>query len=212
MVKDQSTCLVSGKTGHQAPPPLQPLTWLSQPWKHLQLDICSEIHVVPHHQHFLVVTYYLHSKWPELTTTGWVISQVILDLLNSLFSCWGLPKIINTKKGPPLVSAEFSTYHAIKGICHVHTALYHLQGNSGIEHVHQSLTNGIRVHLAQGCSFKQAICLNLLHYRATQHSTTGVSPASLVLGWEFHLPLDRLCPFSTWVPSPIVKASVNHHY
>ncbi|KAF3854230.1 hypothetical protein F7725_022285, partial [Dissostichus mawsoni] len=35
------------------------------PWEHMQLDICGELHGVPHHQRFLLVAYDLHSKWPE---------------------------------------------------------------------------------------------------------------------------------------------------
>ena len=62
LVKDCAACLVSGKTGHQPPPPLQPLPWPSQPWDHLQLDVCGELHGVPHHQRFLVVAYDLHWK------------------------------------------------------------------------------------------------------------------------------------------------------
>ncbi len=73
LVKDCSACLVSGKTGHSPPPPLQPLAWPSRPWQHLQLDICGEIHGVPHNQRDVV--YDLHSKWPELTAKGSVTSQ-----------------------------------------------------------------------------------------------------------------------------------------
>jgi len=42
----------------------------------------SQIPGVPHHQRFLVVAYDLHSKWPELTTSGSVTSQVIIDFLD----------------------------------------------------------------------------------------------------------------------------------
>lgn len=31
-----------------------------------------------------------------------------------------------------------------------------------------------------------------MHYKASQHVTTGTSPAHLMLGWEMILPLDRL--------------------
>ncbi|KAL0148283.1 hypothetical protein M9458_056429 [Cirrhinus mrigala] len=112
LVKDCAACLLSGKTGHQAPPPLQPLAWPSQPWDHLQLDICEiqGVQGVPHHQRFLVVVYDLHSKWPELIATGSVTSQVIINFLDSLFSRWGLPNTITTDNGPQLISAEFTTY------------------------------------------------------------------------------------------------------
>lgn len=60
----------------------------------------------------------------------------------------------------------------------------------------------------QGWSFLRAIHHTLLHYRATQHSTTGVSPAFLMLGRELHLPLDRLSPALPQEPLPEVRASV----
>ncbi|KAG1940200.1 retrotransposable element [Pimephales promelas] len=125
LVKDCAACLLSGKTGHQAPPPLQPLAWPSQPWDHLQLDICGEMQGVPHHQRFLVVVYDLHSKWPELIATGSVTSLVIINFLDSLFSRWGLPNTITTDNGPQLISAEFTTYLKNKGIRHIRTAYYH---------------------------------------------------------------------------------------
>ena len=90
------------------------------------------------------------------------------------------------------------------------TAFYNPQANGGVERYNQSLKNGIRAHMAQGCSFSQALRHTLLHYRATKHSTTGVSPASLMLGRELALPLDRLrssAPVSP-PPSPVVEASV----
>lgn len=65
LVKDSLACHVTGKTGHSLPLLLWP--WSSRPWQHLQLDICREIHRVPHNQCNLVEVYDLHSKWLELT-------------------------------------------------------------------------------------------------------------------------------------------------
>ncbi len=59
----------------------------------------------------------------------------------------------------------------------------------------------------QGWTFSRAIHHTLLHYRATQHSTTVVSPAFLMLGCELHLPLDRLSPALPKGPLPRVRAS-----
>ncbi len=52
MVKDYTACLASEKTGSPPPPPLQPLPWPPSPWAHIQVDICSELHVIPQHQHY----------------------------------------------------------------------------------------------------------------------------------------------------------------
>ncbi|KAI2662268.1 Transposon Tf2-11 polyprotein [Labeo rohita] len=173
-----------------------------------ELDICVEIQGVPHHQRFLVVVYDLHSKWPELIATDSVTSQVILNFLDSLFSRWGLPNTITTDNGLQLILAEFTTYLKNKSIHHIRTAYYHPQANGGIERFHQSLKNSLRAHLFQGWSFSQAIHHTLLHYRATQHSTTGVSPAFLMLGRKLHLPLDRPSPALPQEPLQRVRASV----
>lgn len=69
-----------------------------------------------------------------------------------------------------------------KGISHVCTACYDLKINGSIEHLQKSQKNGFRALVVQGYSFSQAIRHILLHYRATEHSITGISPTSLMLG------------------------------
>ena len=210
LVKDCTACLLSGKTRAPAPPPpMQPLDWPSKPWEHLQLDICGELHGVPHHQRFLVVVYDLHSKWLEVAPVGSVTAKVLVDILDSLFARWGLPKRITTDNGPQMVSHELSSYLEGKGIRHIRTAFYNPAANGGVERLNQSLKNGIRAHLPQGCTLTTSLLQTLLHYRATRHATTGVSPASLMLGRELQLPLDRLRPTAAWAPAHPVRAAVD---
>lgn len=139
-----------------------------------------------------MVVYDLHSKWPEVVPVGTVTAQAIVDILDSLFTRWGLPLTLTTDNGPQLISAEFSSYLSNKGIKHIRTAYYNPQANGGVERFNQTLKNGIRAHLVQGCTFQTALNQTLMHYRASKHATTQTSPASLMLGREMELPLDRL--------------------
>ena len=145
LVKDCAPCLVSGKTGPPAPTPLQPVPWPSQPWDHLQLDICGEIHGrgVPHHQRFLVVLYDLHSKWPEVFATGSVTTGVVIDILTGLFARWGMPRAITTDNGPQFASADFSEFLRERGIKHIRTAYYNPQANGGVERFNQSVRHKV---------------------------------------------------------------------
>lgn len=138
------------------------------------------------------MTFDLNSKWLEFVPTGTVTSQVIIDFLESLFLRWGLPDTSTTDNSPQLVTAEFTTYLAHRGIRPVCMAYYHPQANGGMERFHQPLKNGLKAHMAQRFSFLQAIRRTLLHYRTTQHATTGVSPSFLMVGREMNMPLDRL--------------------
>lgn len=128
----------------------------------------------------------------EVVPAGTVTSQTMTRILDSLFARWGMPCAITTDNGPQLISAEFSTFLSNKEIKHICVRLYHPQANGGVERFNQSLKNGIRVHLVQGYSFQMALNQTLLHYRASQHSTTQASPALLMLGREMELHLDRL--------------------
>ena len=86
-----------------------------------------------HHQRYLFVIYnYLYSKWPEVSAVGSVTSQVIINILNTVISRWGLPQIITTHNGPRFILAEFSTFLSDREIKHICTAaVYHPQANGG---------------------------------------------------------------------------------
>ncbi|KAJ7991418.1 hypothetical protein DPEC_G00283640 [Dallia pectoralis] len=210
LIRSCAACLTSGKTGPPASTPLQPVDWTSAPWDHLQLDICGELHNVPHHQRFLVVVYDLHSKWPEVAPMGTVTSAAVVNFLDQLFSRWGLPRAITTDNGPQFRSMEFTTFLANKGVTHIRTSVYHPQANGGVERFNQSLKNGLRAHMSEGYSLMAALSQTLLHYRATAHSTTGVSPAALMLKRELVLPLTRLRPPMATCPRPCPAAVKAH--
>ncbi len=107
---------------------------------------------------------------------------------------------MTTDNGPQFISGDFKSYLESYGIQHICTALYHPQANRGVERFHQSLKNGLRAHLVQGCPFSQAIHFTLLHYRAFHHCTMCVSSAFLMLDRELKLLLD-------WLRSPVTQRS-----
>ena len=150
------------------------------------------------------MAYDLHSKWPEVLPAGSITTRVVVDFLSSLFSRWGVPDTITTDNGPQFISADFAAFMEERGIKHIRTAFYHPQANGGVERFNQTLKNGLRAHMADGLPFSSALQSTLLHYRATPHTTTGSSPALLMLGRELQLPLDRLRPpvGDTPVPTP----------
>ena len=69
------SCCLSEKAGSTRPAPLQPVPWPQKPWKELQIDIFGEVKAAPQNEIFLVVIHDVHSKWPEIATTGTVTIQ-----------------------------------------------------------------------------------------------------------------------------------------
>ncbi len=80
LVRDCAPCLLSGKTGAPAPPPLQPVDWPTKPWEHLQMDLrgarlCSSPSAVPS-----------CGVWPPLKVARGCAYGLSYSLRNGLFS------------------------------------------------------------------------------------------------------------------------------
>ena len=100
--------------------------------------------------------------------------------------------MVTTDNGPQFTSAEFTEFLTLRSIKHIRTAVYHPQSNGGVERLNKTLKNGIRACLEGGKTFSDALNQTLLTIRASKHSTTGVSPALLMIGRELKQPLDCL--------------------
>ena len=61
-IKDCEACVLSGKSGHPRPGPLQAIPWPREPWSKLQVDIVGELYSAPVTHKYLIVVHDLHSK------------------------------------------------------------------------------------------------------------------------------------------------------
>lgn len=71
-----------------------------------------------------------HSKWPEVAFSPHVTVSIVTSFLRSVFS----------QKGNPLETVDLSSYssefkHFLqeRDIKHIHTSIYHLEGNGAVE-------------------------------------------------------------------------------
>ena len=89
-------------------------------------------------------------------------------------------------------SEEFTTFLWKNGISHITSAPYHPSSNGLAERVVQSFKQGMR-KFTKG-TLTDRISRYLFHYRNTPHTTTGVTPAELLLGRRPHSRLDVVQP------------------
>ena len=75
---------------------------------------------------------------------------------------------------------------------HVCTPPYHPSSNGLVERAVQSLKRGLKKF--ESGSLDTKLSRFLFSYRATPHSSTGLSPAELMFGRKLHSPLDNLRP------------------
>ena len=206
-VKDCESCCLSEKAGSARPAPLQPVPWPQKPWQDLQIDIFGEVVAAPHNERFLVVVHDRHSKWPEIATTGTVTTTSVINILEKIFTRWGLPESVTTDNGPQFVSDQFEAFLAGYDIRHNLTSRYNPQANGGVERLNRVLKESLKASLAEGKKFDEAIQIFLRTYRSTPHAITGVTPAELMINRNLRLGLNVLQPRKPSTDNMKAKAS-----
>ena len=191
-VRSCESCILAGKGKKPVVPPLNPIQFPSKPWQKLSLDIIGELHSAPQNFRFCLVLTDLHSKWPEVKPVSQITSTAVITFLSELFARWGIPEEIITDNGRQFVSQEFEKFLSGLSIKHCRTALYHPQSNGAVERFNRVLKEGFRCAKVSGQPLESALRSILANYRSTPHSTTGVSPAQLMIGRPLRTPLDLL--------------------
>ena len=141
---------------------------------------------------FLIIIH-ARTKWLDVQCTGQqATASATVDKLREVFAINGLPYTIVTDNGPCVTSLEFKTFLEDNGVTHVRTAPYHPASNGLAEKAVQTFKEGIK-RQATG-SLRTKVARFLLNYRTTPHTTTGTSPAELLMGRRLTTKLDRLYP------------------
>lgn len=191
-VRDCQPCIVSGKSLRPSAGPLLPVPRPDVAWRKISLDIAGEFVAAPTQHRYMIVAIDYHSKWPETATCSRVTSSAVIDFLNQIFDRFGLVEEIVTDNGAQFVSSEFESYLLSHGIRHSRSALYSPQANAEVERFNRVMKEGVRTGLADGQTFLTSVRHVLASYRMTPQTTTGVTPASLMLSFPVRTPLTLL--------------------
>ena len=130
---------------------------------------------------FLVVVD-VHSKWPEVIPANFTTSSPTIEVLRDLFARYGIPEQIVSNNSAQFVSEESQVFVGSNGIRHITSAPYHPATNGLAERAVQTFKQALRSMYQSSKPVKEKLAKFLIAYRNTPHSTTGVSPAQVLLG------------------------------
>ena len=184
-VKNCHQCQQNQKS--PAPVPMKAWEWPTQPWSRIHIDYAG-----PFQGKMFLVAVDAHSKWIEASLVNSATSTIIIHKLRSMFATHGLPRVVVSDNGSVFTSSEFKEFMTKNGIRHIKTAPYHPASNGLAERAVQTLKEGLK-KLSSGC-LETKLCRFLFQYRITPHTTTGQSPAQLLLGRQLRSHLDQLHP------------------
>lgn len=176
----------------KAPPsvPLNPWPMPSKVWSRIHCDFLG-----PLHGHMFMVIVDAYSKWPEAidmntcTTSARVISE-----LRKIFARFGFARHLVTDNGRQFTSLEFKDFVLQNGMKHSFTAPSHPATNGAAEKFVETFKDKVKKIVSSGRSLEYAVSLFLFDYRATEHCTTGRSPASVMFKRELRTRFDLLRP------------------
>lgn len=185
VVRECATCQMSRHNPPKAP--LHPWEWSSRKWSRLHVDFAGPLKG----RVFLIVVD-SHSKWLEVTQMSSMSSAAVIATLRQLFATHGLPDVIVSDNGTAFTSAEFKGFTKNNGIRHVTVAPYHPSSNGQAERMVQTTKEALG-RILNG-DWQTRLARFLLAQHITPHSTTGKSPAEMLMGRRLTTALDRLHP------------------
>ena len=118
-------------------------------------------------------------------------SEVTIATLCHIFATHGLPKHLVSDNAPGFTSVEFKLFIQQNGIKHILTSPYHPSSNGLAERAVQTFKSS--VSKLEG-SMEEILIKFLFKYRVIPQTTTGLSPAQLLMGRRSRTHLDLLHP------------------
>ena len=159
---------------HKSQPPklISPWSPPEVPWSRVHIDFAGP---VKGHIYFLAIDAF--SKWPEVNKVHTTSSQAAIGALTSMIARFGIMDLIVSDNATAFTSFEFQQFCKRFAIRHITPAPYHPNTNGEVERLVQSCKNacdGTTDWLERW----------LFSYRTTQHATTKVPPAEIMLNYH----------------------------
>ena len=179
-------CNASNSQSH--PVPLEPNLLPDRPWQKVHADFKGPIG----EKFYLHVVIDQYSKYPEVDLVTSTAFKKLKPVLNRIFATHGIPEEMTSDNGPPYDSHDMKTYAAEMGISLTPVAPKDPQGNGFAENFVKSLCKMVHIAIIEDKDPKTELYTFLLHYRATPHGTTGVSPAEMLFGRRLQTKLPQI--------------------
>ena len=193
-------------SGFCAPEPMQRVEPPTGPWQDVAIDVLGPL---PSGESLLVVVDY-YSRFFEVVIMQSTTSQKMIEALTPIFVRYGYPFTLKSDNAAQFVSEEFEEFLSKNGIEHRKSPPLWPQANGEVERQNRTLLKVLKIAQVEGKRWKDELNKFLLAYRTTPHSTTGMTPASLMFGRELKTKLPELRPNKSVLDENIRDLDWNH--
>ena len=167
--------------------PCQYRDFPTEPWRRLHVDYAGPIL-----GKMLLIVVDAHSKWIDVEIVNSATAPVTVEKVRKIFATHGLHTTVVSDTGAVFTSKEFETFLERNGIHHIRITPYHPASNGQAERAVQTVKEGLK--RGGGGTLETRLNRFLFHYRTTPHSTTGATPAEMLMGRRPRTHLDIMHP------------------
>jgi hypothetical protein len=168
------SCLAATESKQREP--ILPTEMPTKPWNTLWTDIFGPLPT----GEYLVLVQDLHSRFPEVAVTHSTSATAVIPAIDKILAAYGTPEVMGSDNGPPYNSTEFMKYARKMGFQHRKITPLAPWANGTAERFMKNLAKVLQVAQADKKNWRHELTKFLRAYRATPHSMTGASPASLL--------------------------------
>lgn len=167
--------------------PSHPWEYPRQPWQRLHIDYAG-----PFFENYFLIIVDAYSKYIEIFRVKSMTSRNTIAKLRETFARFGLPITVVSDNGTNFRSQEMKEFFKSNGIHHKFSAPYHPATNGQAERCVQSFKASIRKMVNEPGDLDLKIQRFLMQYKKTPNTTTGQSPAEILLKTNFRTRLDLI--------------------
>lgn len=190
LVMSCESCCEMRRTQQREPLISTPLP--ERPWKRVAMDLCE------HNQHTYLVLSDYYSRFLEILDLPSTTSSKVIQKIKGVFARYGIPDEVVSDNGPQFSSAEFKDFAKRFDFKHCTSSPHHPQGNGHAERAVQTAKKILK---------QDDPLMALMCYRSTPCSSTGYSPAELLMGRKIRttLPVLEKTLLPKWPNRAVVK-------
>lgn len=122
-------------------------------------------------QYLVVFDYY--SRYLEILLLNVTTAEHVIQKLKATFARFGIPELVVSYNAPQFTCDAWRKFCATYDIQHMTSSPYNPQGNGHAERAVQTAKRILK---------QEDLLLALVSFRATPNTSTGVSPAELLMG------------------------------
>jgi len=168
------------------------------PWERVHVDFFQ----INQTYFFILVDSY--TKFPEVYVTNDMTTRTVITILQSSFSCFGIPKCLVSDNGPAFKAEEFQAWLNSIGCRQLTIAPYHPQSNGIAERFVRTMKEQLKN--CPTSKFRDTINKFLFCYRNLEHNSTGFAPAELMFNRKIRTSHTAFCePKEAWIHDPLKK-------